>query len=116
MFIVFRFFSGAGGNLLSATVPIWMAEVVPAKNRGLLVDLHGAMYVLGYMAAAWVGYGFYFMDSKEAWRPPFGENYLLQTFTKLTHSSFTMPCSTRPPCRDILAAGKPQVAAHERPT
>lgn len=49
-----------------------MAEVVPAKNRGLLVDLHGAMYVLGYMAAAWVGYGFYFMDSKDAWRPPFG--------------------------------------------
>lgn len=49
MFVVFRFVSGAGGNLLSCTVPIWMAEVVPAKIRGILVDLHGAMYVFGYM-------------------------------------------------------------------
>ena len=72
MFIVFRFFSAAGGNMLSATVPIWMAEVVPAKNRGLLVDTHGVMYVFGYMAAAWVGYGFYYLDSDNSWRAPFG--------------------------------------------
>ena len=54
MFIVFRFWSGAGGNLLSATVPIWMAEVVPARNRGLLVDMHGAMYVFGVCIATYV--------------------------------------------------------------
>jgi MFS family permease len=72
MFIVFRFWSGAGGNLLSATVPIWMAEVVPAKNRGFLVDMHGAMYAFGYCAAAWVGYGFFFLNSSDSWRAPFG--------------------------------------------
>ena len=60
--------------MLSATVPVWMSEVVPAKNRGLLVDIHGALYVFGYMLAAWVGYGFYFASSAtiDAWRPPFG--------------------------------------------
>lgn len=88
MFIVFRFFSGAGGNLLSATIPIWMAEVVPAKNRGLLVDMHGAMYVFGYMAAAWVGYGFYYLDSPNAWRAPFGKLLLIEFISPLLEKFF----------------------------
>lgn len=58
VFILFRFFSGAGGNMLSATVPIWMAEVVPARKRATLVDLHGASYLFGYMITAWIGCGF----------------------------------------------------------
>jgi hypothetical protein len=51
-----------------------MSEVVPAKNRGLLVDFHGALYVFGYMVAAWMGYAFYFAgsDTPDAWRVPFG--------------------------------------------
>jgi len=34
-----------------------MNEVVPPKNRGVLVDLHGAALLFGYMLATWVGYG-----------------------------------------------------------
>ena len=71
--------------MLSATVPIWMAEVVPAKIRGILVDSHGAMYILGYMLAAWVGYGFYFVDAESSWRGPLGTYFLtLLLFLSLT--------------------------------
>ena len=51
-----------------------MSEVVPAKIRGILVDSHGAMYIFGYMLGAWVGYGFYFLDSPNSWRGPFGKH------------------------------------------
>jgi len=63
--------------MLAATVPIWMSEVVPAKIRGMLVDSHGAMYIFGYMLGAWVGYGFYFVDSLDSWRGPFGRHDVL---------------------------------------
>ncbi|OQU98123.1 hypothetical protein CLAIMM_03949 isoform 3 [Cladophialophora immunda] len=72
MFIVFRFFSGAGGFMILAAVPLLMNEVVPAKNRGMLVDIHGACFLFGYMIANWIGYGFYFLSltSNSAWRAP----------------------------------------------
>ena len=70
---------GDSGNMMSACVPIWMTEIVPPKNRGALVDLHGACYLSGYMIAAWVGLGFYFLTphSSETWRGPFGESLRL---------------------------------------
>lgn len=72
-FIVFRFTSGAGAFMLLSAVPIWMNEVTPPRNRGLLVDLHGAGLLFGYMVAAWVGYGFFHIDSANTWRGPLGE-------------------------------------------
>ena len=57
-----------------ASVPIWMSEVVPARNRGLLVDIHGAAFLFGYMSANWVGYAFYFCNSAKAWRGPLGKS------------------------------------------
>ncbi|KAK5136980.1 hypothetical protein LTR08_001487 [Meristemomyces frigidus] len=70
MFIFFRFTSGAGAFMLLSAVPIWMNEVCPPRNRGLLVDIHGASLLFGYMVSAWVGYGFFFYDSPSAWRAP----------------------------------------------
>ncbi|RFU26560.1 hypothetical protein B7463_g9775, partial [Scytalidium lignicola] len=72
MFIVFRFVSGAGSSILLAGVPIWMNEVVPAKERGALVDLHGVVFQFGFALSSWVGYGFYYMTNKtiDAWRGP----------------------------------------------
>jgi hypothetical protein len=60
--------------MLQATIPVWMSEVVPPRNRGALVDLHGASYLLGFSIAAWVGYGFYFLSDRTdaAWRIPYG--------------------------------------------
>ncbi|TKA74687.1 hypothetical protein B0A49_04268 [Cryomyces minteri] len=72
MFIVFRFTSGAGAFMILSAVPIWMNEVVPPKNRGMLVDLHGAALLFGYALATWIGYGFYFYtaESSNTWRAP----------------------------------------------
>jgi MFS family permease len=68
MFIVFRFFSGAGAFMILSAVPIWMNEVTPPRNRGMLVDIHGAALLFGYMLAAWIGNGFFYLDSPDAWR------------------------------------------------
>jgi len=92
--------------MLSATVPIWMAEVVPAKIRGPLVDLHGAMYIFGYMLAAWVGYGFYFVDSADSWRGPFGKHERRCALVSKTHKplcSSPMLSTFGSTCRDLLA-------------
>ena len=58
-----------------AAVPIWMTEVVPPAIRGTLVDIHGACLLFGYAYSDWLGYGFYFVDSPNAWRGPFGMHY-----------------------------------------
>lgn len=60
--------------MLLSAVPIWMNEVVPPRNRGLLVDLHGAGLLFGYMVAAWVGYGFFYLQASSAWRAPLGDH------------------------------------------
>ena len=72
MFIAFRFTCGAGAFMILSAVPIWMNEVTPPRNRGMLVDIHGAALLFGYMVAAWVGNGFFYLDSKDAWRAPMG--------------------------------------------
>lgn len=63
MFLVFRFVAGAGSWMLLGSVPIWMTEVVPPKNRGLLVDIHSAALLLGYCSSSWAGFGFSHYDS-----------------------------------------------------
>ena len=73
MFLVFRFFAGAGAFMILAAVPIWMAEVAPPFMRGALVQLHAAILVVGYMAASYIGYGVYHWKDggSVTWRIPF---------------------------------------------
>lgn len=63
MFIVFRFVSGWGGFWLLGAIPVWMTEIVPPRNRGLLVDLHSASLLLGYASAAWMGFAWYHLQT-----------------------------------------------------
>lgn len=55
---------------LIAGVPLWVTEIVPPKNRGMLGDLAGCGTSIGYVVSAYVGVGFYYTNWKEAWRPP----------------------------------------------
>jgi hypothetical protein len=73
VFLVFRFFAGAGAFMILAAVPIWMAEVVPPYLRGALVQLHAIILVLGYNFASWLGYGIYHWENggNATWRIPF---------------------------------------------
>ncbi|CAK7212829.1 hypothetical protein SBRCBS47491_001597 [Sporothrix bragantina] len=70
MFLVFRFVAGMGSFWLLGSVPVWMTEIVPPRWRGLLVDIHSAALLFGYAWASWMGYAFYHIDSKDAWRGP----------------------------------------------
>ncbi|KAF1828918.1 MFS general substrate transporter [Decorospora gaudefroyi] len=70
MFLVFRFFAGMGSFWLLGAVPVWMTEIVPPRNRGLLVDIHSAALLFGYASASWCGFGFYHIKTINAWRGP----------------------------------------------
>ena len=73
MFLVVRFFAGAGAFMILAAVPIWMAEVVPPYLRGALVQLHAVVLVIGYMCASWLGFGIFHWENggDATWRIPF---------------------------------------------
>ncbi|KAJ5131991.1 hypothetical protein N7448_006149 [Penicillium atrosanguineum] len=70
MFIAFRFVSGFGSMVIVASVPIWVAELVPPRLRGLLTDVHAVMMMVGYTLACYVGLGFYFVKGSSQWRGP----------------------------------------------
>lgn len=71
MFLVFRFFAGAGAFMILAAVPIWMAEVIPPYIRGAMVQLHAIVLVIGYTISAYLGYGVYHWQHPANWRIPF---------------------------------------------
>ncbi|KAG9506315.1 hypothetical protein J7337_003298 [Fusarium musae] len=54
-----------------SSVTLWMTEIAPPSIRGILVGLVGASLLFGYASSLWVGYGFYFFKSSNAWRVPF---------------------------------------------
>lgn len=68
MFIACRFLSGFGAYALASAIPLWMNEVVPAKNRGSLVAIHGASLIGGYCVAAWIGFGFWHLPPSNNWQ------------------------------------------------
>lgn len=59
--------------MMISAVTLWMTEIAPPAVRGVFVSLVGASLLFGYSSSAWVGYGFYHLDSPNAWRAPFGE-------------------------------------------
>ncbi|KAK9323848.1 general substrate transporter [Lipomyces orientalis] len=72
-FTVGRVIIGWGIGMLSATVPVWLAECSPAKNRGRHVVLVGLFMCVGFVLTNWINYGFYHMEySQAAWKAPLG--------------------------------------------
>lgn len=71
-----RFFTGIGVGGLSATGPLYNAELAPADVRGLLVALQQLSITVGIMLAYWIAYGTNFIggtgegQSDMAWRLP----------------------------------------------
>ncbi|KAL1981874.1 hypothetical protein VTN96DRAFT_2061 [Rasamsonia emersonii] len=71
MFIVFRFVNGLGVGMLLPLVPLYQSEVSPPHSRGMMVGFHGICVTVGYAAASWVGFAFYFVNANGAqWRLP----------------------------------------------
>ncbi|KAK2607881.1 hypothetical protein N8I77_006524 [Diaporthe amygdali] len=71
-----RFLTGIGVGTLSATGPLYNAELAPPEIRGMIISMQQLATTLGIMGAYWVGYGTNYIggtgDSQKelAWRLP----------------------------------------------
>ncbi|KAI9044245.1 sugar porter family MFS transporter [Aspergillus affinis] len=70
MMIAGRFFAGVGCGVLLAVVPVYIAEVSPPQQRGMIVGLQGFMISIGFFIANWVGYGGAYAKDDAQWRIP----------------------------------------------
>jgi MFS family permease len=52
-----RFFTGIGVGNLSATGPLYNAELAPPEIRGMLVSMQQLAITIGIMLAYWISYG-----------------------------------------------------------
>lgn len=63
--VVFRFVVGLGIGIASVMVPLYLAEMAPASERGVITSLNQYMIIVGTALAAAIGYGLAFSGS---WR------------------------------------------------
>lgn len=50
--------------------PLLIAELVPPKHRGILLDINPIFTNIGYTSASWIGVGFFFYKNGDSWRGP----------------------------------------------
>jgi len=68
MLLVGRYIVGFGGGMLIANTPVYLSEISPAHNRGLLVGLQGNFVTLGYVISSCAAFGFHFVEESYQWR------------------------------------------------
>jgi len=67
-FMAFRFIGGLGVGASSVVAPMYISEIAPAKNRGLLVALFQFNLVFGILAAYFSNYLIDTANWSQAWR------------------------------------------------
>ncbi|KAH8713178.1 High-affinity glucose transporter [Beauveria bassiana] len=73
MFLVGRGLAGFAVGGMVSTVPIYLSEMAPPQQRGLIGGISGCGIALGTMASNWVGYGCSFLPyGQTQWRVPLG--------------------------------------------
>ncbi|KAI5475875.1 sugar transporter [Pseudohyphozyma bogoriensis] len=71
MFLVARTLGGLPVGGILVAVPLYQAEIAPAKLRGQLMAMHGMMLALGYVISSWLSLAFYYVpNSSVSWRVP----------------------------------------------
>src|SRR5581483_1396047 len=65
MLVAFRFILGLGIGIASVLVPLYLAEMAPARDRGVITSLNQYMIIVGTVLSAALGYAFAFAGS---WR------------------------------------------------
>lgn len=73
--IVARVVTGLGNGFITATVPVWQAEIARPERRGKLICIQGASIAFGIGLSYWVDFAFYFTRNltpyeSVAWRFP----------------------------------------------
>jgi len=60
-------------RILTASAPVYTAELAPAELRGLFVGMNGVLIAGGYALASYMGLAFFFArDPATQWRAPLG--------------------------------------------
>jgi MFS family permease len=65
MLVAFRLVLGLAVGIASVVVPLYLAEMAPSRDRGVVTSLNQYMIIVGVALAAAVGYGLAFVGS---WR------------------------------------------------
>lgn len=68
LFMIFRFIGGLGVGASSVVAPMYISEIAPAKNRGLLVALFQFNIVFGILMAYFSNYLIEMANLNESWR------------------------------------------------
>ncbi|MBV9011334.1 MAG: sugar porter family MFS transporter [Pseudonocardiales bacterium] len=63
--VLFRFILGLGIGIASVLVPLYLAEMAPAQDRGVITSLNQYMIIVGTVLSSAIGYGLGFLGS---WR------------------------------------------------
>jgi MFS transporter, SP family, arabinose:H+ symporter len=67
IFISARLFGGLAVGAASVLSPMYVAEVAPAKNRGMLVSIYQLAIVLGILCSYTINYGLHNIDNNWRW-------------------------------------------------
>ncbi|OJJ07463.1 hypothetical protein ASPVEDRAFT_202274 [Aspergillus versicolor CBS 583.65] len=70
MLIIGRFIAGVAVGMLTATIPMYAAELSEPKWRATLSGLLQWMLSWGFLVAQWLGYGCSFSTNEFSWRFP----------------------------------------------
>jgi sugar porter (SP) family MFS transporter len=91
--VVGRFINGVSVGILSAQVPVYVAELAQPSKRGTVVGAQQWAITWGILIMFYVSYGCSFMTGNAAWRTPWGLQMLPAVF--LCGMVFLLPESPR---------------------
>ncbi|KJR81422.1 sugar transporter [Sporothrix schenckii 1099-18] len=74
--IVGRVVCGWGNGFNTATTPLWVSELSPAKSRGRLVAAEGTLIAFGIVIASYFNIGMYYASGPVVWRAPIAAQLL----------------------------------------
>lgn len=91
--VVGRFINGLSVGILSAQVPVYVAELAQPSKRGTVVGAQQWAITWGILIMFYVSYGSSFLEGNSAWRLPWGLQMVPAVF--LFFMVFIMPESPR---------------------
>ncbi|CAL5873626.1 uncharacterized protein PFLUO_LOCUS7907 [Penicillium psychrofluorescens] len=78
--IVGRIVCGWGNGFNTATTPLWVSELSPAKSRGRLVAMEGSLIALGIVIASYYNIGMAYTTGPVVWRAPIASQLIFIIF------------------------------------
>ncbi|KAH7131717.1 general substrate transporter [Dactylonectria estremocensis] len=84
-FIAGRLISGVGNGMITSTVPVYVSECSPAKNRGRSIAIQLSIVIFGTVVAYWLDYGtIKHLTGEVVWRFPIAFQNVFALITLIT--------------------------------